>query len=203
VDPFRVLTGRTVVLPMDDVDTDQIIPARFLKGTTRTGLGQGLFADRRYAADGTPRADFPLNRPDAAGAPVLVTGRNFGCGSSREHAVWALMDQGFRAVIGPSFADIFRGNALKNGLLPIAIPAEAHARLAAAEGASVTVDLQAQEVTLPDRTHVRFTVDPFARHCLLEGIDEMEFLLSQEPAIAAYERTHEEHSGRGTSQGRT
>ena len=134
MEPFRVLTGRTVVLPMDDVDTDQIIPARFLKGTTRTGLGQGLFADRRYAADGTPRADFPLNRPDA-GAPVLVTGRNFGCGSSREHAVWALMDQGFRAVIGPSFADIFRGNALKNGLVPVVVPPDVHAALVAARTA--------------------------------------------------------------------
>jgi 3-isopropylmalate/(R)-2-methylmalate dehydratase small subunit len=195
MDPFRVLTGRTVVLPLDDVDTDQIIPARFLKGTTRTGLGQGLFADRRYAADGTPRADFPLNRPEAAGAPVLVTGRNFGCGSSREHAVWALMDQGFRAVIAPSFADIFRGNALKNGLLPIAVPAPVHARLAAAEGVSVTVDLRAQEVTLPDATHVRFAVDPFARHCLLEGIDELSFLLGQEKAIAEYESR--------TNQGRT
>jgi len=187
MEPFRVLTGRTVVLPLEDVDTDQIIPARFLKGTTRSGLGQGLFADRRYAADGTPRPDFPLNRPDAAGAPVLVTGRNFGCGSSREHAVWALMDQGFRAVIGPSFADIFRGNALKNGLLPIAVPAEVHARLAASEGASVTVDLQGQEVALPDGTRVPFSVDPFARHCLLEGIDELEFLLGQEKAIAEYE----------------
>ena len=195
MDPFRVLTGRTVVLPLDDVDTDQIIPARFLKGTTRSGLGQGLFADRRYAADGTPRPDFPLNRREAAGAPVLVTGRNFGCGSSREHAVWALMDQGFRAVIGPSFADIFRGNALKNGLLPIAVPADVHARLAAAEGATVTVDLQAQEVTLPEGTRVSFTVDPFARHCLLEGIDELSFLLGQENAIADYESR--------TNQGRT
>ena len=195
MDPFRVLTGRTVVLPLDDVDTDQIIPARFLKGTTRTGLGKGLFADRRYAADGSPRPEFPLNRPDTAGAPVLVTGRNFGCGSSREHAVWALMDQGFRAVIGPSFADIFRGNALKNGLLPIAVPADVHARLSAAEGATVTVDLQAQEVTLPEGTRVSFTVDPFARHCLLEGIDELSFLLGQENAIADYESR--------TNQGRT
>jgi 3-isopropylmalate/(R)-2-methylmalate dehydratase small subunit len=195
MDPFRVLTGRTVVLPLDDVDTDQIIPARFLKGTTRTGLGKGLFADRRYAADGSPRPEFPLNRPDTAGAPVLVTGRNFGCGSSREHAVWALMDQGFRAVIGPSFADIFRGNALKNGLLPIAVPADVHARLAAAEGATVTVDLQAQEVTLPEGTRVSFTVDPFARHGLLEGIDELSFLLGQENAIADYESR--------TNQGRT
>jgi 3-isopropylmalate/(R)-2-methylmalate dehydratase small subunit len=195
MEPFRVLTGRTVVLPLEDVDTDQIIPARFLKGTTRSGLGQGLFADRRYAGDGSPRPEFPLNRPDTAGAPVLVTGRNFGCGSSREHAVWALMDQGFRAAIGPSFADIFRGNALKNGFLPIAVPADVHARLAAAGGASVTIDLQAQEVALPDGTRASFTVDPFARHCLLEGIDELEFLLGQENAIAEYESR--------TNQGRT
>jgi 3-isopropylmalate/(R)-2-methylmalate dehydratase small subunit len=188
---FRVLTGRTVVLPMDDVDTDQIIPARFLKGTTRAGLGQGLFADRRYAADGSPRPDFPLNRPEAAGAPVLVTGRNFGCGSSREHAVWALADQGFRACVGPSFADIFRGNALKNGLLPVAVPADVHARLAAAAGATVTIDLEQEEIALADGTRARFTVDPFARHCLLEGIDELDFLRGQEAAIAAWESQHE------------
>jgi 3-isopropylmalate/(R)-2-methylmalate dehydratase small subunit len=188
---FRALTGRTVVLPLEDVDTDQIIPARFLKGTTRTGLGRGLFADRRYDSSGAPRPDFALNRPDAAGAPVLVVGRNFGCGSSREHAVWALLDQGFRAVIGPSFADIFRGNALKNGMLPVALTAEEVARLSAAPGATVTIDLQAQRVALPDGTRAPFTIDPFARHCLLEGIDELDFLLGQEPAIAAYESAHE------------
>jgi len=193
-----VLTGRTVVLPLDDVDTDQIIPARFLKGTTRSGLGRGLFADRRYAADGTPRPEFPLNRPDASGATVLVVGRNFGCGSSREHAVWALGDQGFRAVISTSFADIFRANALKNGLVPVAVSAEAHARAVAAEGASVTVDLVAQEVVLSDGTRAAFSVDPFARHCLIEGIDELEFLLGQEPAIAQYESTTERGTdGRG------
>ena len=187
MESFRVLTGRTVALPMDDVDTDQIIPARFLKGTTRSGLGQGLFADRRYAADGQPRPEFPLNRPEAAGAPVLVTGRNFGCGSSREHAVWALRDHGFRAVVGPSFADIFRGNALKNGLLPVAVPADVHERLSASAGATVTIDLERQEIALADGTRATFAVDPFARHCLLEGIDELAFLLGQEAAIAAYE----------------
>ncbi len=190
MESFRVLSGRTVVLPLDDVDTDQIIPARFLKGTTRTGLGQGLFADRRYAADGTPRPEFPLNRPEVQGAPVLVVGRNFGCGSSREHAVWALLDQGFRAVIGSSFADIFRGNALKNGLLPVALPAEAQGRLLAASGSTVTVDLERQEVALPDGSRAAFEVDPFARHCLLEGIDELTFLLGQDAAIAAYESAH-------------
>jgi 3-isopropylmalate/(R)-2-methylmalate dehydratase small subunit len=187
MESFRVLTGRTVMLPLDDVDTDQVIPARFLKGTTRTGLGKGLFSDRRYAADGTPRPEFPLNRPEAAGAPVLVVGRNFGCGSSREHAVWALLDQGFRAVIATSFADIFRSNALKNGLVPVAIASEAHARLLAAPGAPVTVDLVAQQVTLPDGTRAPFEVDPFARHCLMEGIDELDFLMGQEPAIGAFE----------------
>ena len=186
-----VLRGHTVVLLLDDVDTDQIIPARFLKGTTRGGLGRGLFADRRYAADGTPRPDFPLNRPEAAGASVLVAGRNFGCGSSREHAVWALLDQGIRAVVSTSFADIFRANALKNGLLPVALSLEAHARAAAAEGASVTIDLTRQEVELPAGSRAAFTVDPFARHCLLEGIDELAFLLGQEAAIARYESTHE------------
>jgi 3-isopropylmalate/(R)-2-methylmalate dehydratase small subunit len=201
MEPFRVLTGRTVVLPMDDVDTDQIIPARFLKGTTRSGLGRGLFADRRYAADGSPRPDFALNRAEAAGAPILVTGRNFGCGSSREHAVWALADQGFRAVIGPSFADIFRGNALKNGLLPVAIPADVHARLAASSGATVTIDLEKQEVALPDGARVAFAVDPFARHCLLHGIDELDFLLGQEEAINAYESTQDGNPGGGRTAG--
>jgi 3-isopropylmalate/(R)-2-methylmalate dehydratase small subunit len=195
VEPFRVHRGRTVVLPLDDVDTDQIIPARFLKGTTRSGLGQGLFADRRYTAEGAPRPDFPLNAPEARGATVLVAGRNFGCGSSREHAVWALTDQGFRAVLSTSFADIFRQNALKNGLLPVAIPADAHARAAAAPGAEVTVDLQGQQVVLADGTRAPFTIDPFARHCLLEGIDELDFLRGQEAAIAAHESGNEHGGG--------
>jgi 3-isopropylmalate/(R)-2-methylmalate dehydratase small subunit len=195
MEPFRLLSGRTVVLPLDDVDTDQIIPARFLKGTTRTGLGRGLFADRRYDESGALRPEFPLNKPDAAGAPVLVVGRNFGCGSSREHAVWALLDQGFRAVIASSFADIFRGNALKNGVLPVALSAGAVACLTAAPGATVTIDLRAQQVTLPDGTRAAFIVDPFARHCLLEGIDEMEFLLGQDAAISAYETVHDRDLG--------
>ena len=181
---------------MDDVDTDQIIPARFLKGTTRTGLGQGLFADRRYAADGSPRPDFPLNAPQARGATVLVAGRNFGCGSSREHAVWALTDQGFRAVISTSFADIFRQNALKNGLLPVAVTKDAHARASAAPDSEVTVDLQAQQLVLADGTRAPFTIDPFARHCLLEGIDELDFLRGQEAAIAAHESGTEHGGGR-------
>jgi 3-isopropylmalate/(R)-2-methylmalate dehydratase small subunit len=195
VEPFSLLTGRTVVLPLDDVDTDQIIPARFLKGTTRTGLGRGLFADRRYDGSGALRPEFPLNREDAAGAPVLVVGRNFGCGSSREHAVWALLDQGFRAVIASSFADIFRGNALKNGVLPVALTPDEVARLTAAPGEAVTIDLRAQQVALPDGTRAAFAVDPFARHCLLEGIDELEFLLGQDAAISAYESAYDRDQG--------
>jgi 3-isopropylmalate/(R)-2-methylmalate dehydratase small subunit len=169
------LTGRTAVLAADDVDTDQIIPARFLKGTTRDGLGRHLFADR---------SDAPLG----SGAEVLVSGRNFGCGSSREHAVWALRDHGFRAVIALSFGDIFRGNALKNGLLPVALPRDAHARLVEAPGAEVTIDVEAMQVTLPGLARAPFSLPPFARHCLLQGLDELTFLLSQEPLIAAYER---------------
>ena len=170
--PFLTLTARTVALPADDVDTDQIIPARFLKGTTREGLGRHLFAGWREDPA------FALNRPEARGALVLVTGRNFGCGSSREHAVWALADWGFRAVVALSFADIFRANALKNGLLPVVIAPAAHAKLAAAGGAAVVIDLEAGTVALPDGSRERFLVEPFARRCLLEGMDELDFLLS-------------------------
>jgi 3-isopropylmalate/(R)-2-methylmalate dehydratase small subunit len=173
--PITRLTGRTAVLPADDVDTDQIIPARFLKGTTRDGLGRHLFADRRDAPLGTK-------------AEVLVSGRNFGCGSSREHAVWALRGHGFRAVIALSFADIFFGNALKNGLVPVALPQEAQERLLRAPGAEVTVDVDALQVTQPGFGPAAFSLPPFARHCLLQGLDELTFLLSQEPLIADYER---------------
>jgi len=181
-------TSSTVAWPADDVDTDQVIPARFLKGTARSGWGEHLFADRRYDAEGRPRPEFPLNRPEAKGARVLVAGRNFGCGSSREHAVWALQGYGFQAVIAPSFADIFRGNALKNGLLPVAVDESAYARLLSAPGSAVTVDLEAQKLTLADGTGASFVIDPFARYCLLNGIDELQFLLGQEEAVEAYER---------------
>src|SRR5712691_3196854 len=181
-------TSSTVAWPADDVDTDQVIPARFLKGTARSGWGEHLFADRRYDAEGRPRPEFPLNRPEAKGARVLVAGRNFGCGSSREHAVWALQGYGFQAVIAPSFADIFRGNALKNGLLPVAVDESAYTRLLSAPGSAVTVDLEAQKLTLADGTGASFVIDPFARYCLLNGIDELQFLLGQEEAVAAYER---------------
>ena len=194
MDPFTTLTSSCVVLPAENVDTDQIIPARFLKTIDRRGLGAHLFADWRADAHGNPRADFPLNSPDAAGAAILVAGHNFGCGSSREHAPWALLDFGFRAVISTGFADIFRNNALKTGLLPVALSTSAHAsllkQLADAPRAPVTIDLETQTATLPDGTRHSFTVDPFARHCLLNGVDELGFLLELEPAIAAYESTH-------------
>jgi 3-isopropylmalate/(R)-2-methylmalate dehydratase small subunit len=187
---FKVtrFTSNAVVLPMDNVDTDQIIPARFLKGTSRSGLGKSLFADWRYDAQGQARPDFVLNRPEAKGAAVLVAGDNFGCGSSREHAPWALVDAGFRAVISTSIADIFRNNALKNGLLPIVVSPEFHRKALAAPGTPVTVDLEQKTVTLADGTRESFEVEPFARYCLLNGVDELAFLLGQDEAISAFER---------------
>jgi 3-isopropylmalate/(R)-2-methylmalate dehydratase small subunit len=185
--PIKTFTTKTVVLPIENIDTDQIIPARFLKATSKSGLGQHLFADWRFGADGQPKPDFVLNRPEAAGAAVLVAGDNFGCGSSREHAPWALYDYGVRAVVSTSIADIFRNNALKNGLLPIVVDATAHAKLLGAPGAAVTVSLEEQTITLPDGTTASFPIDPFARYCLLSGIDELGFLLQQEEAIARFE----------------
>lgn len=187
-------TAPAILLPADNVDTDQIIPARYLTTTDKAGLGDQLFSDWRYESSGAPRADFVLNQPAARGAQVLVAGANFGCGSSREHAPWALMGYGFRAVVALDFADIFRNNSLKNGLLPIAIDTAAHERLAralaAAPGAAVTVDLATQTLTLPDGTQALFPIDAFAKHCLLSGVDELGFLLAEEPAIAAYEGEH-------------
>jgi 3-isopropylmalate/(R)-2-methylmalate dehydratase small subunit len=185
--PFRRLDSRTVVIPRPDIDTDQIIPARYLKGTTQTGLGRFLFAGWRYDENGRPRPDFPLSQPEAQGAQVLVAGPNFGCGSSREHAPWALLDHGFRAVISSSIADIFRGNALKNGLLPVIVDAVTHGVLLASPGLAVSIDLEACTLGFGD-ARVKFEIDPFARRCLLQGVDELGFLLSQEPAIAAFER---------------
>ena len=187
MDKVTTITSRTVVLPVENVDTDQIIPARFLKATSKVGLGSKLFADWRFAGDGTPKADFVLNQPASAGANVLVAGDNFGCGSSREHAPWALYDYGFRAVISTSIADIFRNNSLKNGLVPIVVDAATHAKLLAAPGAEVKVSVADQTLTLADGTTAKFPIDPFARYCLLNGVDELEFLLSQEAAIAAFE----------------
>ncbi len=189
MNPIRIIESRTVVLPRENIDTDQIIPARFLKVTDKAGLGKAAFADWRYAADGSPVPGFVLNRPEALGCAVLVAGDNFGCGSSREHAPWALHDFGFRAVISTRIADIFRNNALKNGLLPVVVDAASHAALLAAPGAPVRIDLTAQTVTLPDGRAVSFPIDGFSRHCLLNGVDELGYLLAQADAIAAYERS--------------
>jgi 3-isopropylmalate/(R)-2-methylmalate dehydratase small subunit len=191
---FTTLTSSCLVLPAENVDTDQIIPARFLKTVERLGLGAHLFADWRVDEHGRPRPEFPLNSPDARDASILVAGNNFGCGSSREHAPWALLDFGFRAVISTGFADIFRNNALKTGLLPVALSPSAHAtllgQLRESPRAPVTIDLETQTAMLPDGTAHAFVVDPFARHCLLNGVDELGFLLAQDAAIAAYESTH-------------
>ena len=187
MEPLKTIVSRTVALPIDNIDTDQIIPARFLKGTTKSGLGEKLFSDWRYDAQGNRKADFLLNRPEAQGAQVLIAGDNFGCGSSREHAPWALVDYGFRAVVSTSIADIFRNNALKNGLLPIVVEPALHRRLLAEPDASVTISLEDQTLRLHDGTTARFTVDPFARYCLLNGVDELAFLLAAEPDIAAFE----------------
>ena len=192
--PFTDFESRIVPLPLNNIDTDQIIPARFLKTTSKLGLDAQLFCDWRYDALGRPNPDFILNQPRVRGAQVLLAGDNFGCGSSREHAPWALTQFGFRAVISTSFADIFRQNSLKNSLLPIAIPADAHAELLAAVAANpdatVAIDLARQTLTLPGGRKVEFPVDEFSKHCLLEGVDELGYILQQRPAIAAFEAQH-------------
>ncbi|MFQ5744015.1 MAG: 3-isopropylmalate dehydratase small subunit [Acidobacteriota bacterium] len=185
--PIRVFEARYVTLPNRNVDTDQIIPARYLKATTKSGLGEGLFADWRYDDQGHKRPDFILNQPQAGGAEVLVAGDNFGCGSSREHAPWALIENGFRAVVSTSIADIFSANALKNGLLPVTVGTELHRRLVEQGTGRLTIDLERQTIALDDGSSDRFAIDPFAKHCLLEGVDELGFLLQQAEAIAGYE----------------
>jgi 3-isopropylmalate/(R)-2-methylmalate dehydratase small subunit len=191
--------GPAVALARDNIDTDQIIPGRFLKTTGRVGLGAHLFADWRGGPEGEPRPDFVLNTPAASGARFLVAGRNFGCGSSREHAPWALMDFGFRAVVAGSFADIFRQNALKNGLLPVAIPAPPLADLLAVvertPGVVLAADLVRQVLTLPDGREVAFAIDPFARACLISGVDEIGYVLRQDAAIARYESARASSGG--------
>jgi len=182
------IVGRTVVLPVANIDTDQIYPARFLTRTGRSGHGDALFADWRLDAAGRPRPEFPLNRPEAADAAILVAGRNFGCGSSREHAAWALRDRGIRAVVSVSIADIFFSNALKNGIVPARIDAATHDWLLAHAGAEITVDIAASELVLPDGRRAGFPMDPFARRCLVQGIDELGYLLSRLPEIEAWER---------------
>jgi len=193
--PFTNFESRIVPLPVNNVDTDQIIPARFLKTTSKQGLDQQLFFDWRYDDKGQPKADFILNQPEARGAEVLLAGDNFGCGSSREHAPWALTQFGFRAVISTSFADIFRGNSLKNSLLPIVVPPDVHEALFATVAQNpdtrVKIDLAAQKLTLPDGRAVEFPVDPFAKQCLLDGVDEMGYILKQDLAIAAFEAQRE------------
>jgi 3-isopropylmalate/(R)-2-methylmalate dehydratase small subunit len=175
-------------LATEDVDTDQIIPARFLTTTSKDGLGESLFADWRYRADGTPRADFVLNTPAASGAAILVAGRNFGCGSSREHAPWALVDFGIRAVICTEIADIFRTNSLKNGLVPVIVGATDHRWLVEHPGIELTIDLESSSLILPDRRRIAFPIDAFSRYCLIHGLDQLGFLLENEPAIRAYEQ---------------
>jgi len=189
---FTTLKSHAVVLPVNDIDTDQIIPARFLKTTDKAGLGASLFADWRYDAEGRPRPEFALNAPRAAGAQVLVAGDNFGCGSSREHAPWALTGFGFRAIVSTSFADIFNSNALKNGLLPVAVDAAAHGSLLAQlqkdPGAELAVDLASQTLALPDGSKVSFPIDGFSKTCLLEGVDELGYILRFADRISEHER---------------
>jgi 3-isopropylmalate/(R)-2-methylmalate dehydratase small subunit len=190
---FRTLTTHLMPLPFDNLDTDQIIPARFLKATDKQGMGDHLFADWRYNPDGSPKADFVLNQPRYQGAQILLAGDNFGCGSSREHAPWALVGYGFRAVISTSFADIFRNNALKNGLLPIVVEPQIQQQLSELvdenPGAEVSVDLAAQTLSFPGG-QVTFPVDNFAKSCLLNGLDELGYLMGFEQEIAAYEANH-------------
>jgi len=188
MEPFTTLTSRTVVLPATNIDTDQIIPARFLTTTTRAGLGAHLFEDWRYDPAGNPRSDFVLNRPSSAGCRILVAGPNFGCGSSREHAPWALLDYGFRAVVSTGIADIFRNNSLKNGLLPIIVDEATSAWLLANPGVELTVDVAGATLALPDGTRVTFPIEAFAQHCLLHGVDELGYLLSRSGEIEAFER---------------
>ncbi|MFQ5408894.1 MAG: 3-isopropylmalate dehydratase small subunit [Anaerolineales bacterium] len=188
---FTTLTSKLIPLPDRDVDTDQIIPARFLKVTDKEGLGEALFSDWRYNPDGTPNSEFVLNRPAHAGAQILLAGDNFGCGSSREHAPWALTGYGIRAIISTSFADIFHNNALKNGLLPIEVSVEMHQSLfdlvEEAPRAEVSIDLAAQTVTLPGGQTVEFPIDGFAKMCLLQGVDQLGYILSHADEIAAFE----------------
>lgn len=189
--PFTTLTARAAPLRAENVDTDQIIPARYLTAVTKAGMGDGLFAAWRYDASGQPQPDFVLNQPVYAGAQVLVAGRNFGSGSSREHAVWALTEYGFRAVISPGFADIFYNNALKNGLLPITLPEATVTMLLdlveEQPDTRLAIDLAAQTLLLPDGQQASFAIDPYRKVCLLEGLDDLGYLLAQDAAITAYE----------------
>ena len=187
MNPVTRITARTIVLPLEDVDTDQIIPARYLRTTVREGLGENLFADWRYDKDGSEIDGFVLNEPESKGAGILVAGRNFGCGSSREHAPWALLDHGFHAVISTEIADIFRNNSLKNGFLPVIVDEDTHRWLLAHPGFELTLDVEAKELTLPNGNTVNFPIENFSRYCLLNGVDQLGFLMEQADAISAYE----------------
>jgi 3-isopropylmalate/(R)-2-methylmalate dehydratase small subunit len=192
--PFTNFESKMIPLPLNNIDTDQIIPARFLKTTSKLGLDKQLFNDWRYDADGNPKPDFVINKPEMQGRQVLLAGDNFACGSSREHAPWSLTQWGLRAVISTSFADIFKQNALKNSLLPIEVPADVHAELVAAgNDASVKIDLANQTLTTPSGRQVQFPVDAFSKHCLMKGVDELGYILEQAPDIAAYEKAHPAH----------
>src|SRR5271166_601256 len=191
MEKFTPFESRMVLIARDNVDTDQIIPARFLKTISKVGLGDQLFCDWRYDADGKPKPDFVLNKPESKSRQILLAGDNFGCGSSREHAPWALTQWGFRAVISTSFADIFQQNSLKNSLLPIIVPPDVHAELfAAGPSAIVKIDLPNQTLTTPGGRVVTFPVDAFSKHCLVKGVDELGYILEQAPEIAAYEAAH-------------
>jgi 3-isopropylmalate/(R)-2-methylmalate dehydratase small subunit len=194
MEPIKTFSGRVAPLPINDIDTDQIIPARYLKVTDKAGLGAAAFSDWRYNADGSPKPDFVLNKPEYQGATVLVGGTNFGAGSSREHASWALLGAGFKAVVSTYFADIFQNNALKNGFLPIRVDADTHQQLISlAEedpSTTVTIDLESQTLTLPDGRGVTFPIDAFSKECLLKGVDQMGYLLNMDDAISAYEAQH-------------
>jgi 3-isopropylmalate/(R)-2-methylmalate dehydratase small subunit len=188
MEAVKTIRSRTAVLPNRDIDTDQIIPARFLTTTSMDGLGANLFHDLRFDDRGEPVSGFPLNEPAAAGCEILVGGNNFGCGSSREHAPWALLDYGFRAVVSTEIADIFRNNALKNGLVPVVVDAAIHEQLLQNPGAEVEIDVEAATLTVPGREPVGFPIDAFARHCLVEGIDQLGYLMQQADRIENFER---------------
>ncbi len=194
MEPIRIVSGRIAPLPINDIDTDQIIPARYLKVTDKEGLGAACFSDWRYNPDGSPKADFVLNQPQYQGARILIGGHNFGCGSSREHAPWALLGMGFGAVVSTYFADIFRSNALKNGLLPVIVDQETHRQLISLAqedpNTEVTIDLEAQTLSLPDGRAVTFPIDGFSRHCLLNGVDQLGYLISLDVAVSQYEAAH-------------
>ena len=187
MEPITEIRARTAVLPLEDIDTDQIIPARFLRTTVREGLGENLFADWRYNSDGEKDAGFVLNRPEAQGARILVAGRNFGCGSSREHAPWALLDHGFQAVISTEIADIFRNNSLKNGFLPVVVGADIHGWLLANPGVELTLDVESRSLSLPDGRVTEFPLESFSRYCLLNGVDQLGFLLNHAGEISRFE----------------